>query len=232
MEDSRHKAHTARGAPAGQTEGELAFCQDRWKNGQTGWDFGNPHPHLERLMTAALESGWLEPKARILEPGCGRAHNGAELAQRGFQVVAYDSVSLAIAEAQALYGALPGLTLVCRDALVLHSDWQQAFDAVFDRAMLCALPPARRQIYVQTCFAHLKPDGLFLSLPFSEVIPTDGKQGPPYALSLRELVDLLSPGFAIVHAEERTDGGTDARIKREVVCVWRRRARMLIEGSK
>jgi SAM-dependent methyltransferase len=209
---------------------DLNFWQGRWETGQTGWDLGGPHPHLQRLIAEALESGWLEPRGRILEPGCGRAHNGAALARQGFHVVAFDAVERATQEAKHLYGEQPGLTLVTRNALVTHQDWRESFDAIFDRAMLCALSPDQRHAYVHACFEHLRPDGVFLSMPFSVVTHENpDKKGPPYAITLSELTDLLVPGFAMVHMEERDDGATDGRIKKEMLCIWRRRKKMLVE---
>jgi SAM-dependent methyltransferase len=201
----------------------------RWVEGRTGWDLGGPHPALEKLLTEARDWRLLPDRARILEPGAGRAHNGAALARQGYQVISFDLVPEAIEEARRLYDGVAGLELAVADAFALPPAWVGAFDAVFDRAMLCALPPARRRDYLRSMFEALVPGGAFLSLPFTEVEYPPGGSGPPFALPMPELERLMSPGFALVHAEERPLPD-DIKIRREMICVWRRRSRWLVES--
>lgn len=209
---------------------EPSFWRERWITGQTGWDTGGPHRLLDALLEAAREARLLPHGARILEPGCGRAHNGAKLAVAGYNVVSFDVTAEAISAARGLYEADPRLTLAVADALNPPEEWNDQFDAVFDRAMLCALPPELRRAYVEACFRCLKPGGAFLSLPFVEVFHPDGRLGPPFGVPMRELAALLMPGFSLCSAEEsRTPEPTD-RIRREAVAVWRRRPRWLVEG--
>ena len=210
----------------------LGFWQNRWQTGQTGWDLGGAHPLLTALLGDARASRCLNPGARILEPGAGRAHNGAALAAMGFDVTSFDGVAAAVTAARALYGDQPRLTLVQADALTVNPAWEGGFDAVFDRAMLCALPPEARRAYVQTAFAHLKPDGAFLSLLFSEVVLEDGKRGPPFQVTLPELSALTAAYFSLQAADERNTTVPGDRIRRETICVLRRRPRVLVEASE
>jgi SAM-dependent methyltransferase len=208
--------------------------RERWREGRTGWDQGGPHRLLSRVVSILKDEGWLSPGRRVLEPGCGRAHNGAALAEMGLVVTAFDVAPEAIDAARAAYAGRPNLTLTTGDALAVSTDWYQAFDLVFDRAVLCALPPEQRRAYVDTCFAHLKPGGLFVSLPFVEVRPgDDGKvAGPPYAVGMAALSELLTPGFAMIHGEEHATPEPRDKIVREMVTIWRRRERALVEKQQ
>ena len=74
--------------------------RQRWIEGRTGWDLAGPHPHLQHLLQEAREWGLLREPARFLEPGAGRAHNGATLARRGNIVTAFYFVPEAMAAAR------------------------------------------------------------------------------------------------------------------------------------
>lgn len=201
----------------------------RWLEGRTGWDLGGPHPHLADLLAEARSWRLLSPGARVLEPGAGRAHNGAALARSGFSVTSFDMVPEAIAAARELYEGVSGLELVVADAMRLPEAWRGAYSVVFDRAMLCALPDSARPGYVRSMFEALTPGGIFMSLPFTVVEHEPGISGPPFAVPMAELERLLSAGFALVHAEERPWLGP-GKIRRELVGLWRRRERWLVES--
>lgn len=206
-----------------------AFWADRWKTGRTGWDQGGPHSLLATLIQEAEEQGFLKPGDRILEPGAGRAHNGAFLARRGYLVTSFDQAAEAIDEAKKVYGKEPNLTLTVGDALRAKGAWKGEFHAVFDRAMLCALPKTLRREYVQASYDHLTPDGLFLTIPFTECrIPESA--GPPFQVSMSDLSEFMLAGFSLVHAEDHPLPDGD-RIVKETACIWRRRKRLLVESE-
>jgi SAM-dependent methyltransferase len=212
----------------------LPFWQGRWQTGATGWDLGGPHPLLAELVAEARSWHALEPGARILEPGCGRAHGGAAMARDGYEVVSFDGVQEAVDAARAVYGEVPRLTIARGDALGVNPEWRGAFDAVLDRAMLCALPPEVRRPYIQACFEHLRPGGAFLSLLFTKVQHADPeKLGPPFAITLEDLSQLTTPFFSLQFAEERDPPYNPVDvIRREALVILRRRPRALIESSR
>lgn len=213
--------------------GSPAVWRERWLAGQTGWDSGKAHRLLPRLIQLLQADGSLSPGQRVLEPGCGRAHAGAVFAALGMMVTAFDVVPEAIAAATLAYGGTPHLTLTIGDALTARADWFESFDAVFDRAVLCALPPSQRRAYIDACFAHLKPGALFVSLPFIEVkVGDDGSLGPPYAVPMIELSELLTPGFAMVHAEEHQTPDPKDKVVKEMITIWRRRLKPLTEKRR
>jgi SAM-dependent methyltransferase len=217
--------------PSSRDASQPAFWQSRWRDGQTGWDQGAPHPLLERLLGEAKGDRLLKPGARILEPGCGRAHNGATMARAGYVVTCFDVVPEAIDAARQLYADVPGLTLRVQDGTVVVPEWCASFDAVFDRAVLCALPKAKRRSYVEALFAHVVPGGVLMSLPFLEVRITEA-EGPPFAIPLRELQELLMPYFSLAHVEEHPLAeAVGGKIAREGLTLWRRRERQLVEAT-
>ncbi len=214
---------------ASQSPLAAAFWGDRWETGKTGWDQGGPHPALKALIEEAEDQSLLKPGNSVLEPGAGRAHNGAALARRGYVVTSFDAAEKAVEEARALYADVGNLTLTVQDALKVNDGWRGRFQAIFDRAMLCALPKELRRAYVRASFDHLAPDGVFLTIPFTEVrIPES--EGPPFGISMTELSHLLLPGFSLIFAEERLLSNPD-RIAKETACIWRRRARLLVESE-
>lgn len=215
--------------PSQQNAGQT-FWGDHWRAGKTGWDQGGPHPMLAHLIQEAEECGYLKPGDAILEPGSGRAHNGAFLARRGYRVTSFDAAPEAIAEAKKLYGNEPNLTLAVADALTAQDHWQGAFRAVFDRAVLCALPKKLRRSYVQTALTHLTADGVFLTIPFSECrIPE--AEGPPFQVTMTDLSEFMLAGFSLIHAEDRRLPDSD-RIVKETACIFRRRKRPLVESER
>jgi len=206
------------------------FWADRWRTGKTGWDLGGPHPGLAALVEEAQSHGSLPAGSRILEPGCGRAHGGAALARQGFRVTAFDVTREAIAAARTLYEGVPGLELVVQDALLPVPEWRAGFQGIYDRAMLCALPGALRQSYVRACFDHLEPGGLLLTIPFTEV-KISAAEGPPFAVPMAALAELLLPGFSLIHAQEIVVPGDETKVAKETLCLWRRRPKALVEST-
>lgn len=206
-----------------QNPAEPDFWQARWRSGETRWDLGRAYPGLGELLEAARRHGLLPEGGRILEPGAGRAHTGAALARAGFQVVAFDVVPEAIAAARALYGEEDRLELVVADALSGPPAWRGAFDAVFDRAMMCALPESKRRVYARALFDYLTPRGVLLSAVVAarRENPTGG---PPFAVSKAALDDMLRPGFECLHSRlETLPASEDAKAASELLSVWRRR---------
>jgi SAM-dependent methyltransferase len=199
------------------------YWRQRWRDGRTGWDQGGIHPLFPELLAAAKQSG-LAAGARILEPGCGRAHTSAALAQSGFRMTAFDVSELAITAARALYQNVPHLELTVADLFAPAAAWSGAFDAVYDRAVLCALPRAVRARYVATVSGVLKPGGLFLSLPFVRLHITD-QDGPPFAVPEQEFSDLLAPEFEKIFHRSVEHQEPDSKIATEMIAVWRKKPR-------
>ena len=192
----------------------------RWVTGQTGWDQGQEHPELMRLLAHARLEGALVAGANIFSAGCGRAHNEAFLARQGYRVHSVDFVAEAIAAAQVLYAGIPGLSFAVQDALAEHSD-DRLYDAVFDRAMLCAIQPSLRPVYIQRLVQRLKAGGLLFAILFREV---RGPKGPPFACDELNAFELLQADFELCHASSCMAMPQPHAVLDEWLCVWRKKA--------
>lgn len=194
---------------------------ERWQAKRTGWDQGQAHPHLQHLMAMAREQGQLPDDARIFEPGCGRAHNAMQLVRVGYAVKAIDFVPEAIDEARKLYSDAK-LELVVEDVMKVPATDKAAFNAVFDRAMLCALPAESRPAYLKACAERLKSGGLFMGIIFGE-LDADFAGGPPFAISIGELFDLLKEDFTICDAVTVPAVPNPPVVREEILIIARRR---------
>ncbi len=197
------------------------YWQNRWLEGRTGWDLGGVHPLFSELMQEANAAG-LKPNARVIEPGCGRAHTGAALAKMNYKVTAFDVSKDAIDAANVLYANETKLELVVADLFALPSNWSNSFDAVYDRAVLCALPQASRPSYVHACAKILKTGGLFLSIPFTK-LHISVSEGPPFAVDEANLETLFEAAFEKVSHIEKPHGVKDSKIACEMLIVWRKK---------
>jgi protein-L-isoaspartate O-methyltransferase len=109
--------------------------ENRYQQGQTGWDRGEVSPNLLHW----LESELLEP-CRILVPGCGNGHEVLALAEKGFDVVAIDIAPTAIENLRKTLNARQlNAELIQTDFLTW--ELEKPFDAIYEQTSLCALHP-------------------------------------------------------------------------------------------
>jgi hypothetical protein len=206
-----------------QDREEKTAWQDRWQKGRTGWDQGGPHPALSLLVEHARREGGLREGARFYSPGSGRAHSEAALATQGYRVDAIDLSPLAIAQARSDYGHLPNLDLRVGDIFDIAEKEREVYDAVFDRAMLCALPPQVRSSYVEAMRSRLKAGGLFCGILFRSV---EALSPPPYAVDEAEAMRLFANSFQLCFARAILPAPQPAAVKDEWICVWRKRGHL------
>ena len=201
-----------------------AAWEQRWRDGHTGWDLGEPHPLMVPLLQYAKDEGGLAAGGRVLVPGCGRGHEAAFMSRAGYQTYAVDIAPTAVAAAKSTYGHLSDFEVIQGDLLAgieaLPTGLIGQLNAAVDRAMLCALPPSQRRSYVATCAQGLVSGGLFMGILFAEVgIQAD--EGPPFAIDEQELHELFSDDFTLV-CLERLPAERPALIKQEWLCIWMR----------
>jgi SAM-dependent methyltransferase len=118
------------------------------------WHLSRPSPEL----IAALGDGWLPPRGRVLDVGCGLGTETGYLASAGWQAAGIDLSETALARAAAGYG----------DAAFLRADVRRlpfqphCFDAAVDRGCFHYLPPCDRLRYAGELGRVLRPGGKFL----------------------------------------------------------------------
>jgi len=155
--------------------------EERFREGTTRWE----RPALHPAFVGWQESGVLAP-CNILVPGAGRSTEPTALADAGFTVTVVDAAPTAVATQRAR------LERVHMKAQVVLSDlftWQALapFDAVYDQACLCALPPPLWPKYVARLSDWLRPGGQLFIL----FMQTGKDGGPPFHCSVAAMRNLF-----------------------------------------
>lgn len=158
------------------------FWETRYRTEVTPWDAGGTPARFRRYIEG------LPKESRILIPGCGSGYEVAVCSEAGMDVLAIDFSPAAVESAQKNLGSLA-------DRVVLADFFEFAFDTAFDvmyeRAFLCALPRRMWSSYAKRTSQLLKPGGAIAGFWFFD----DNERGPPFGTSERELHELLGQSF-------------------------------------
>ncbi len=160
------------------------FWDVRYRDGVTPWDAGCSPPELRAFVQT------LRPGARVLIPGCGAGYEVRELAELGFDVLGIDFSEAAVAAAQKELGAHAERI---RFADFFAFDAGAGFEAIYERAFLCALPRKMWPAYAQRMSDLLEPGGTLAGFFFYG----DKPRGPPFGTSAPELHGLLDSAFEL-----------------------------------
>jgi SAM-dependent methyltransferase len=172
---------------------EATNFHDRYAQGQTPWDTGQPSRELLRV----LEAGRL-PGSTVLEIGCGTGTNAIELARRGFRVTAMDVVEQAV-QAGREKARAANVTVDFRVADVLRDDPGGPYDILFDRGVYHCLREvdlAAFQRFLQRA-THTRSWWLSLAGNANEELD----DGPP-VVRAEDIHAELGPLFDIVELRE------------------------------
>jgi SAM-dependent methyltransferase len=163
---------------------------------------------------------WLKqgrPPLRVLVPGCGTGYEVRAFAQRGHDVSAIEFSDAAIAAARNELGTLADRV---RKADFFAFD-TGAFDLVYERAFLCALPRRVWPQWAQRVAQLVRRGGELAGFFFFD----DNQRGPPFGISLPGLRELLLPGFELTQDLPIPPGQSIPVFKgKERWQSWRRRA--------
>ena len=196
--------------PGAMSESEA--WNQRYVEGRTGWDLGEPPPALRRVIAARPQP------LRVLVPGAGRGHDALAWAEAGHRVVAVDFAPLAVVAARE-NAAARGVEMAVHEAdiFALPGDLAGAFDLVWEQTCFCAIPPERRDDYARAMAAVLRPGGQIVALLWNH-----GKAGGPPFDVRREDVDAA---FAEAFVVEEVTVVPDSAAGRtpEMLAVLRRR---------
>jgi SAM-dependent methyltransferase len=171
---------------------DVDFWQQRFLADHVPWDRGAPSPQLR----AWLDDGQLSPQALhgpVAVPGCGAGHEVAELAARGFQVIAIDYAPAAVALTRERL-AKGGLHAEVVQADLLSWQPDVPLAAVYEQTCLCALHPDHWTTYAQQLHRWLRPGGQLCVLFMH--MHRDGAaqglvEGPPYHCDINAMRALL-----------------------------------------
>nr|WP_202412849.1 methyltransferase domain-containing protein [Duganella lactea] len=186
-----------------------AFWDERFERRFTPWDQGGVPPALR-----AFAAG--QPPLVTLIPGCGSAYELAFLAGQGWDATAIDFSPAAVAQGRAVAGAAHAARVVEADFF----QWQPArpLQLIYERAFLCAMPPALWP-RVAARWAQLLAPGALLAGFF---LLDDAPKGPPFGITRARLHDLLDADFACIADAEVSDS-LPVFAGKERWMVWQRR---------
>ena len=134
---------------------------ENWYSGKEkifGWNIGRPHKGLvEVLDNSFLQSG------RVLVPGCGFGYDAIFLAERGFDIAAFDFSANVIKKAKLKLKAnrkLKGrLKFKVEDIYNLPDSYENAFDCVVEVGNFQAMGVKERREYIKIMTKVLIPNG-------------------------------------------------------------------------
>lgn len=126
------------------------------------WSIGRPQPELAALV----EQGTI--RSDVLDSGCGHAALSLALAARGYTVVGLDSSATAV-KAAAAAAAEKGLTTATfiQTDVTSFRGYDGRFSTILDSGLFHALPPERRQDYLQSIFRAATPGAALYILAFA-----------------------------------------------------------------
>jgi SAM-dependent methyltransferase len=192
------------------------FWETRYRDGVTPWDAGRAPADFLRFVEQGGVTG------RVLVPGCGAAYEAHLLAEREpkLEVLAIDFSPAAIDAAR----AIPGDWQAClrlADFFGFEGD-EPSFDALYERALLCALPRVMWPRWAARVAELVRPGGLLFGYFFFD----DNRRGPPFGIAREELQRLLADQFECLEERAVADS-LPVFAGKERWMLWRRRAACL-----
>ena len=130
------------------------------------WSIGRPQPELAVL----IDQG--KVRSDVLDAGCGHAALSLALAARGYTVVGLDASATAVeaATAAAAEQGLTTATFAQADVTTFRGyppGSEGRFATILDSGLFHALPPERRQDYLQSIFRAAAPGAALYILAFA-----------------------------------------------------------------
>jgi 3-hydroxyisobutyrate dehydrogenase-like beta-hydroxyacid dehydrogenase/SAM-dependent methyltransferase len=210
----------ATGAAAASAAVAAAWDQ-RYRDGQDGWELGEPAPPLAAFLRRDPRRP--TPPGQVLVPGCGRGHEAALLAELGFAAIGLDLSGEALREARRHHGPdRPELRWVQADlrdphALRAAGLADASVQGVVEHTCFCAIAPADRPDYLRAVTRLLAPDGWLLGLFWCHSRPG----GPPFGSDPEALAQQLRSAGLEPSLWEPAQGSAADRGE-EWLGLWRR----------
>ncbi|HVU95811.1 MAG TPA: methyltransferase domain-containing protein [Puia sp.] len=165
-------------------EDESSYWDQRWREGDTGWDIGGVSPPLQHYFEQLPDK-----TISILIPGCGNAWEAAWLLDNGFtDITLLDIAPRATQRLREKFAATP--------LKILTGDFFQhtgQYGLIIEQTFFCALDPNQRSAYVEKAHTLLRPGGKLAGLLFDRDFPG----GPPYGGHKAEYQQLLEKKFTL-----------------------------------
>ena len=171
--------------PMKQDSASPEFWENLYRSDVTPWDAGGVPLRLAHFL--AEEAAPL----KVLIPACGSGYEIQAFAEAGHDVTAIDFSWAAVERARTRLGQ--------QYERIKFGDFFSAdlpggaFDLVYERTFLCALPRRLWPDYGPRVADLLRPGGRLAGFFFFD----DKERGPPYGLNPGELAPLLNPYFEL-----------------------------------
>ncbi|HLS27499.1 MAG TPA: methyltransferase domain-containing protein [Opitutales bacterium] len=159
------------------------FWDERYRSGETPWDYGGVQPEFAEFFEQRPEV------RRLLIPGCGTGHEVRAARDAGIEVT---GIELSPEAAQRAKGRLgDGGEAIITGDFFTYPFSEDEFDAIYERTFLCAISPEQRPAYVKRMCELLKPGGFL----FGFFLFGEESDPPPYPLAPDEDRELFEPDF-------------------------------------
>ncbi len=180
------------------------------------WTLYNPNPVLVQI----IEGKKIAPPAKLLVAGSGKGNDAIYLAKSGFDVTAIDfsegavKSSLEMAKNEGV-----NADFLQKDLFRLKTEFPAVFDIIYEYVTLCAVDPLRLEELIEAIAAALKPDGLFVTIPF----PIDVREGgPPFTVNPERLYDITCKYLKLEYYAKNINS-VKPRKGKEVLMIFRKR---------
>lgn len=160
------------------------FWEDRYENGQIGWDAGNITTPLKEYFDQLTDKN-----QKMLIPGCGNAYEAQYLHKQGFRNVYVADVALK---------PLQRLARACEnfpEGHLIHGDFfdmEGTFDLIIEQTFFCSMTTDMRAKYAKTMHNRLKIGGKLVGILFSFPLKSEG---PPFGGDINEYRTYFEPYF-------------------------------------
>ncbi len=184
------------------------FWIKSWKEGRTNFNQAKYHDKLTEYFPRLLP----EKGQKVLVPLCGKSIDLVWLHELGLDVHGVELYEQAVRDFFKENAHLPpkiindqdyihyvheNMTISCGDFFKFHAEnaYDSAYDFIYDRAALVALPPSMRKDYARVIKRSLKIGGKCLLITYH--YDPAKMEGPPFSIEDNEIRALYESQFTI-----------------------------------
>ena len=186
------------------------FWIKSWKEGRTNFNQAKFHDKLTEYFPQLLP----RKGQKVLVPLCGKSIDLLWLQELSLDVHGVELYDKAVESFFAENGLLPpeithdqnfshyaykNIVISCGDFFGLKAD--SAYDFIYDRASLVALPPPMRKDYARVIKQSLKKGGKYLLIVYH--YDPSKMEGPPFSIHEDEIHELYADQFRIQCVESK-----------------------------
>lgn len=190
------------------------YWDNRYKNGETGWDMGAVSPPLAQYIDQINNKN-----ISILIPGCGNAYEAEYLMEKGFTNVTLLDLSNDLVKKLnkkfSKYINDKKLNIIQGDFF----KYKGKHDLIIEQTFFCSFSPERRTEYASKAASILPKEGKIAGLLFNCYFD---HEGPPYGGNLAEYRTYFSP-FFYFHTYEQAYNSIAPRAGNELFVILVRR---------